>query len=50
MRTLLTAEKLWNGTGLLDHPVVEIEDGLIASISTRSAGELPAPAQTRFLD
>ena len=50
MRTVLTAEKLWNGASLLDHPVVVIEDGRIASISTRSAGELPAPTQARVLN
>jgi N-acetylglucosamine-6-phosphate deacetylase len=50
MRTVLTAEKLWSGTSLLDHPVVVIEDGRIASISTRSAGELPSATQARVLD
>ena len=48
MRTLLTAETLWNGTSLLDHPMVMIEDGKIASITTSAAGELPAHA--RVLD
>jgi N-acetylglucosamine-6-phosphate deacetylase len=48
MRTLLTAERLWDGTRLLDSPVVLIEDGRIAAISTRSANELPGAA--RFLD
>jgi N-acetylglucosamine-6-phosphate deacetylase len=50
MRTVLTAEKLWNGTSLLDHPMVAIEDGRIASISTRLNGELPAGTETRVLD
>ena len=45
MRTVLTAERLWDGTRLLDLPVVEIEDGQIASISTRTAKELPGEAQ-----
>jgi N-acetylglucosamine-6-phosphate deacetylase len=48
MRTLLTAETLWNGTSLLDHPMVMIEDGKIASITTSAVGELPAHA--RVLD
>lgn len=48
MRTVLTAERLWDGTGLLDLPLVVIEDGLIASISTRAAIELPS--QARVLD
>ena len=48
MRTVLTAQRLWDGTGLLDGPVVVIEDGWIASISTRAAAELPTDA--RVLD
>jgi N-acetylglucosamine-6-phosphate deacetylase len=48
MRTVLTAERLWDGTRLLDRPMVEIEDGRIASIAPRAAGEVPAPA--RILD
>jgi N-acetylglucosamine-6-phosphate deacetylase len=48
MRTLVTAEKLWNWTNLLDDPVVAIEDGVIASIASRAHGELPAAA--RILD
>jgi N-acetylglucosamine-6-phosphate deacetylase len=44
MRTLLTAEKLWNGTIMLDHPVVVVEDGRIDSIATQTASELPADA------
>jgi N-acetylglucosamine-6-phosphate deacetylase len=44
MRTVLTAERLWDGTRLLDLPVIEIEDGRITSISSRSKGELSLPA------
>jgi N-acetylglucosamine-6-phosphate deacetylase len=44
MRTVLTAKKLWNGTALLNEPVVEIEDGLIVSVSTRSNVELRGDA------
>jgi N-acetylglucosamine-6-phosphate deacetylase len=50
MRTVLTAEKLWDGTSLLDQPVVVIEDRRIASIATRETGELAAGTQTRVLD
>ena len=50
MRTVLTAEKLWNGTNLLDHPVLMIDDGRIASIFTRETGQLPAAMQSRVLD
>jgi N-acetylglucosamine-6-phosphate deacetylase len=45
MRTVLTAERLWDGTKLIDLPVVVIEDGRIASISTRAADEAPGEAQ-----
>ena len=42
---MLTAERLWDGTKLLDMPVVVIEDGRIASFSTRAAKEAPGDAQ-----
>jgi N-acetylglucosamine-6-phosphate deacetylase len=45
MRTVLTAERLWDGTKLIDLPVVVIEDGRLASISTRAADEAPGEAQ-----
>src|SRR5271166_840181 len=48
MHTVLTASQLWNGTALLDDPMVVIEDGRIASIATSETGELPA--QARILD
>jgi N-acetylglucosamine-6-phosphate deacetylase len=48
MRTVLTAEKLWDGTRLLDHPVVTIEGGRILSIASREDGE--TPAQGMILD
>jgi N-acetylglucosamine-6-phosphate deacetylase len=48
MRTVLTAQRLWDGVRLLDWPVVLIEDGWIASISSRAAVELPTDA--RVLD
>lgn len=43
MRTLLTAEKLWDGVSLLDRPAIEIEDGVVISIRSRAEGEGPAP-------
>ena len=42
---VLTAARLFNGTGLLDQPVVAIEDGRIASIATSAAAEIPARAK-----
>jgi N-acetylglucosamine-6-phosphate deacetylase len=46
MRTI-TAAKLWDGSRLVDNPVIEIKDGHIASISTgASAGDHHFPAAT----
>jgi N-acetylglucosamine-6-phosphate deacetylase len=42
MRTLITAAHLWDGTGLIDDPIVVVEDGLIASIASKASGESPA--------
>jgi N-acetylglucosamine-6-phosphate deacetylase len=50
MRTVLTAEKLWDGTRLQNNPVILIEDGRIASISSRTAGELPAVSGDQVFD
>jgi len=50
MRTLLTAKKLWNGTRLIDDPVVVIEDGRIDSIHSRAAQESPAVAEGQVFD
>jgi N-acetylglucosamine-6-phosphate deacetylase len=36
MRTVYTAERLWDGTHLLDHPLLVVEDGQIASIESGS--------------
>ena len=44
MRTVLTADKLWNGTNLLDRPVVVIENDRIDSIHSATAAEIPAAA------
>jgi N-acetylglucosamine-6-phosphate deacetylase len=44
MRTTITAKWLWNGTGLLENPVVTIEDGRIALIATRSTVEKQSPS------
>lgn len=33
MRTVITAERLWNGSHLIEHPVVTVEDGHISSIA-----------------
>lgn len=48
MRTVLTAERLWDGSRMSGHPMVVIEDGRIRSIAGRGAAELPADA--RVLD
>jgi N-acetylglucosamine-6-phosphate deacetylase len=48
MRTVLTAERLWDGNGLIDRPMVVIEDDRIASIASRAAKD--APGNARVLD
>ena len=44
--TVLTARRLYDGSRLIDHPIVAVEDGRIASISTRAESALPPGAQT----
>jgi N-acetylglucosamine-6-phosphate deacetylase len=48
MRTVVTADWLWNGNGLLDHPAIEIEDGLITGLHTQVTAELPAANALAF--
>jgi N-acetylglucosamine-6-phosphate deacetylase len=48
MRTVIRAEKLWDGTRLTAHPIVIIEDGILLSLGTRETGE--SPAGDRVLD
>ncbi len=47
MRTVITAAQLWDGETQKLDPVVEIEDGLVAAVWTRSERELPADAPRR---
>lgn len=46
--TVLTAKRLFDGSRVLDHPVVILEDGCIAAVSSREASALPQGA--RVLD
>ncbi|HEY1984573.1 MAG TPA: N-acetylglucosamine-6-phosphate deacetylase [Terracidiphilus sp.] len=48
MRTVYTAERLWDGTRLLDHPLLVVEDGHIASIESRAAADTPAKSSRHF--
>ncbi len=46
MSTVITADRLFNGAGgILEHPVVLVEEGRITSVSTREGSELPANAR-----
>lgn len=45
MHLAITATQLWDGSRLLDQPVIEIEDGRIASIRPRTEAQIPASAQ-----
>ena len=44
MQTVVTAERLWDGTSLHQHPLVLIEDGKIDSIASRESAQSPAGA------
>jgi N-acetylglucosamine-6-phosphate deacetylase len=46
--TVLTARRLYDGSRLHDHPIVVLEGGRIASISTRA--ESASPTNARILD
>jgi len=46
MQTAITAERLWDGTRLFDHPLVVIEDGQIRTIATRDSAEVPVNARS----
>jgi N-acetylglucosamine-6-phosphate deacetylase len=48
MRMVLTAERLWDGTRMINHPIVIVDDQRVVSISTRAESDLPA--QSRVLD
>jgi N-acetylglucosamine-6-phosphate deacetylase len=47
MRTIVTADRLWSGSELLDYPLLEIEDGRIASIGSRVSATEPIPCGAR---
>jgi N-acetylglucosamine-6-phosphate deacetylase len=48
MQTVITAERLWDGTSLHQHPFILIEDGRVDSIASRESAQIPAGA--RVLD
>ncbi len=43
--TVLTARRLYDGKRLIDHPIVTLAEGRIASISTRAESAIPAGAR-----
>lgn len=45
MQTVVTAERLWDGTTLHQNPLILIEDGRIDSITSRESSSLPANAK-----
>jgi N-acetylglucosamine-6-phosphate deacetylase len=45
MRTAVTAARLWNKRGIIDQPIILIEDdGRISSIASRASAEIPTGA------
>lgn len=47
MRTTITADRLWTGSFLVEFPQIEIEDGQVVSVSSRSSAEPPDPMAGR---
>jgi len=45
MRTVFTAAWLWDGAGLMRDPVMEVSDGRVLSIRSKSESEIPADAK-----
>jgi N-acetylglucosamine-6-phosphate deacetylase len=45
MPTVITAERLWDGSRLMDRPLISIDDGRITSISNRESLNTPTGAQ-----
>ena len=45
MKRVITAERLFDGSKMLHHPVVVLEDGRIASVAARHTAELPVGAE-----
>lgn len=41
MRTVLTAERLWDGAKVINSPIVVVEDGQIASVSSSAETQIP---------
>lgn len=47
MQTVFTAEKLWDGSRIIERPLVTVEEGRIASIESRAGAEAPAGSEIR---
>ncbi len=45
MRKVFTAERLWDGSRLISHPIVEIEGGQIHSVQSRASAQVPADTE-----
>ncbi len=45
MRTVVTADRLWDGRGFVDHPILTVDAGRIESIAERSFAEQPTGAR-----
>ncbi|MDR3739445.1 MAG: N-acetylglucosamine-6-phosphate deacetylase [Terracidiphilus sp.] len=45
MRTVITADRLWDGKQVFNHPIVVFNDGLIESVVPRTESEIPSGAQ-----
>ncbi|HEX4320270.1 MAG TPA: N-acetylglucosamine-6-phosphate deacetylase, partial [Acidobacteriaceae bacterium] len=45
MRTVITAAWLWDGIDLVSDPVLEVEDGQVVAVQSRSDKEIPTTAK-----
>lgn len=50
MRKFVTAARLWTASGILEDPILEIEDGRIASIASRASTQQPSAAGAQSFD
>jgi N-acetylglucosamine-6-phosphate deacetylase len=48
MRTVFTAETLWDGTRLIPEPIIVVEDGRIAQLASRREAQAPAGEVRHF--
>lgn len=46
MRTVITAERLWDGGHFIEHPAILVEDRVVVSVASRDTAEIPVDAKS----